>query len=83
MKEIEKNGHLVKIEEFVHSVGHSERTNAVVEPYLSEQWFVKMKPLAQDVLKTQADEKEKMTFYPPRFEKTFNNWFQKSIAKVK
>ena len=76
VKEIEKNGHLVKIEEFVHSVGHSERTNAVVEPYLSEQWFVKMKPLAQDVLKTQADETEKMTFYPPRFEKTFNNWLE-------
>ncbi|QRG87295.1 valine--tRNA ligase [Bulleidia sp. zg-1006] len=74
--DIEKTGHLVKIEEFVHAVGHSERTNAVVEPYLSEQWFVKMKPLAKDVLDTQANEEKKMAFYPARFEKTFNAWLE-------
>lgn len=76
VKKIESEGNLVKIEEFVHSVGHSERTNAVVEPYLSEQWFVKMKPLAKDVLDQQANPEEKMNFYPPRFEKTFNQWLE-------
>ncbi|MCF0115288.1 MAG: valine--tRNA ligase, partial [Erysipelotrichaceae bacterium] len=75
-KRIESEGNLVKIEEFVHSVGHSERTGAVVEPYLSKQWFVKMKPLADDVLKYQNDPETKIEFYPPRFEKTFNQWLE-------
>lgn len=44
---------VIKIEEHVHSVGHSERSGAVVEPYLSTQWFVKMKPLAQRSLDNQ------------------------------
>ncbi|MBF1158316.1 MAG: class I tRNA ligase family protein, partial [[Eubacterium] sulci] len=46
------------------------------EQYLSQQWFVKMKPLAQDVLKYQADEETKINFYPERFEKTFNGWLE-------
>ena len=44
---------MIKIEEHMHSVGHSERSGAVVEPYLSTQWFVKMKPLAQQALDNQ------------------------------
>lgn len=44
---------VIKIEEHMHSVGHSERSGAVVEPYLSTQWFVKMKPLAQQALDNQ------------------------------
>ena len=44
---------VIKIEEHTHSVGHSERTGAIVEPYLSTQWFVKMKPLAQRALDNQ------------------------------
>ncbi|MCI5773440.1 MAG: class I tRNA ligase family protein, partial [Erysipelotrichaceae bacterium] len=75
-QKIEAAGNLVKIEEIVHPVGHSERTNAVVEPYLSKQWFVKMKPLAQDVLKNQADPAQKINFYPERFEKTFVSWLE-------
>ena len=74
--EIEKNGDLVKIEEITHNVGHSERTHCVVEPYLSQQWFVKMKPLAEDVLKNQQDPDQKITFYPERFEKTFTQWLE-------
>jgi valyl-tRNA synthetase len=46
-REDQRKGHLVKIEKIVHSVGHSERSDAVVEPMLSKQWFVKMKPLAE------------------------------------
>lgn len=76
VKQIETDGNLVKIEEMTHNVAHSERTHCVVEQYLSRQWFVKMKPLAEDVLKHQADEETKINFYPERFEKTFNGWLE-------
>ena len=76
VKQIEADGNLVKIEEMTHNVAHSERTHCVVEQYLSQQWFVKMKPLAEDVLKYQADEETKINFYPERFEKTFNGWLE-------
>lgn len=72
----ESEGCLEKIEDIVHSVGHSERTNCIVEPYLSDQWFVKMKPLAEAVLECQKDEKTKINFYPKRFEKTFERWLE-------
>lgn len=75
-KKIEENGDLDHIEDYMHEVGHSERTNCVVEPYLSEQWFVKMKPLADDVLEAQKDPDQKITFYPERFEHTFNQWLE-------
>lgn len=76
VKQIETDGNLVKIEEMTHNVAHSERTHCVVEQYLSQQWFVKMKLLAEDVLKYQADEETKINFYPERFEKTFNGWLE-------
>lgn len=76
VKQIETDGNLVKIEEMTHNVAHSERTHCVVEQYLSQQWFVRMKPLAEDVLKYQADEETKINFYPERFEKTFNGWLE-------
>ncbi len=75
-KEIEAAGNLIKIEEIEHNVGHSERTDCIVEPYLSEQWFVKMKPLADEVLKNQLIEDQKIHFYPERFEKTFAQWLE-------
>ena len=65
---------LIKIEEITHSVGHSERTNAMVEPYLSLQWFVKMDKLAKRVVENQKDKDNKVNFIPPRFEKIMNNW---------
>ena len=76
VKQIETDGNLVKIEEMTHNVAHSERTHCVAEQYLSQQWFVRMKPLAEDVLKYQADEETKINFYPERFEKTFNGWLE-------
>ena len=76
VKRIEEQGQLVKIEEIEHSVGFSERTDTMVEPYLSKQWFVKMKPLADDVLKHQENEDTKINFYPKRFEKTFTGWLE-------
>lgn len=74
--DIEQQGNVVSIEKHMHQVGHSERTNTIVEPYLSKQWFVKMKPLADEVLKNQQIEEEKIHFYPSRFEKTFHQWLE-------
>ena len=65
---------LVSIEEINHTVGHSERTDAVVEPYLSKQWFVKMDKLANQVVENQQNKDTKVNFVPPRFEKIMNNW---------
>ena len=73
---IKSEGNLIKIEDIIHPVGHSERTKAVVEPYLSKQWFVKMRPLADDVLENQKNPEQKINFYPARFEKTFNQWLE-------
>ena len=64
---------LINIEKITHSVGHSERTGVMVEPYLSKQWFVKMQPLAKGVLDNQKT-KNKINFVPKRFEKILNNW---------
>lgn len=68
-------GYLKGIEEMVHSVGHSERSDAVVEPYLSTQWFVKMAPLAQQAIDNQATD-QAVEFYPPRFNQTFMTWME-------
>ena len=76
IKRIEAEGNLIKIEEITHNVGHSERTHCVVEPYLSQQWFVKMKPLADDVLAHQKNADEKINFYPERFERVFAQWLE-------
>ncbi|MER2127067.1 valine--tRNA ligase [Solibacillus sp.] len=74
--DLQEAGVLVEIEPHVHQVGHSERTNAVVEPYLSKQWFVKMGPLAEQALEMQKDEAEKVNFVPNRFENTYNRWME-------
>lgn len=76
VKDLQDAGVLVEIEPHVHQVGHSERTNAVVEPYLSKQWFVKMGPLAEQALAMQANEDEKVNFVPNRFENTYNRWME-------
>jgi valyl-tRNA synthetase len=56
----------------VHSVGHCYRCNTVVEPYLSEQWFVRMKPLAEKALKAWRD--GEVRFFPQRWETTYEHW---------
>lgn len=76
LKELADKGLLVKIEPMVHSVGHSERTGAVVEPYLSKQWFVKMRPLADQLLNAQKSKDTKVNFVPSRYEKTMNHWME-------
>ena len=67
---------LVNIETINHSVGHSERTNVMVEPYLSKQWFVKMDELSKQVLDNQLDKDKKVNFVPARFEKIVNHWME-------
>ncbi|MBM7631674.1 valine--tRNA ligase [Geomicrobium sediminis] len=71
--DLQESGVLFDIETHVHSVGHSERSGAVVEPYLSTQWFVDMKPLAKEAIALQAKE-DKVTFVPERFERTYLQW---------
>lgn len=76
VEELKEKDLLIKIEEMTHSVGHSERSDAVVEPYLSKQWFVKMRPLADRVLENQKNKETKVNFVPPRYEKTMNHWME-------
>ena len=76
VKDLEDENLLIKIEKMVHSVGHSERTDAVVEPYLSKQWFVKMRPLADKVLENQKNKETKVNFVPARYEKIMNHWME-------
>ncbi|HIZ52901.1 MAG TPA: valine--tRNA ligase, partial [Candidatus Enterococcus avicola] len=75
VKDLEAIGRLDKIEKMIHSVGHSERTGVVVEPRLSTQWFVKMKPLAEKAIANQATD-DAVNFYPPRFNQTFLRWME-------
>ena len=76
LKDLEEQGLLIRIEPMTHSVGHSERTGVMVEPYLSKQWFVKMGDLSKHVLETQAKKDEKVNFVPERFEKILNHWME-------
>lgn len=75
IKDLDEQGLLIKIEEHIHSVGHSERSGAVVEPYLSTQWFVKMAPLAEQAIED-AHKKQGVTFVPDRFEKIYLHWIE-------
>lgn len=76
VKELEEKGLLIEIEKITHNVGHSERTDVMVEPYLSKQWFVKMRPLADAVLANQKNKDTKVNFVPARFEKIMNHWME-------
>ena len=67
-------GLLEKIEDYTHQVGHSERTDAVIEPYMSEQWFLKMENLAKPAL--DAVNSGEIKFYPERWTKTYNHWLE-------
>ena len=76
LKDLKEQGLLLKVKKMTHSVGHSERTGVMVEPYLSKQWFVKMRPLADAVLSNQKDKDTKVNFVPTRYEKTMNHWME-------
>lgn len=73
--DLKEQGYLIEIETMTHSVGHSGRTDVIVEPRLSTQWFVKMAPLAKQAIENQATE-DAVAFYPPRFNQTFLRWME-------
>lgn len=73
VKDLHEQGLLIRKEVHIHSVGHSQRTGAMIEPYLSKQWFVKMDGLASDAIKVQASP-NKINFVPKRMEKIYLEW---------
>jgi valyl-tRNA synthetase len=73
--DLKEQGVCIKIEDHLHQVGHSERSGAVVEPYLSTQWFVSMKPLAEAAIEAQKSGKG-VNFVPDRFEKIYLQWIE-------
>jgi len=74
VEDLKERGLFVKAEEHVHAVGHCYRCHTVVEPRLSKQWFVKMKPLAKEAVK--VVKKGDIKFYPQRWTKVYLNWVE-------
>lgn len=74
VKDLEASGNLEKAEDYTHNVGYSERADVVIEPYLSEQWFVKMAPLAKPAL--DAVLQGKINFHPARWVNVYRNWLE-------
>ncbi len=72
--ELEAAGHLVKIEDYTNQVGYSERSDAVVEPRLSMQWWVKMAPLAEKALA--VVENGEISFHPAKFKNLYRHWME-------
>jgi len=73
-KDIDTAGHLVKVEEYENKVGFSERTDAVIEPRLSLQWWVKMKEFSQPAFENVMNDNIK--FYPEKFKNSYRNWME-------
>ncbi len=77
---IEEMGDLVKVEPYRHSVGHCQRCNTIVEPRISTQWFVRMKPLAEPAIEAVRDEGTgsvpRVRIVPERFTKIYNDWLE-------
>ncbi len=72
LKDLEEQGYLVKVEDHVHNVGTCYRCHSDVEPLASDQWFVKMEPLAKEAIRVVED--GTIQFVPDRFAKTYLNW---------
>jgi valyl-tRNA synthetase len=75
-KELKEKGFLVKTEEHTNKVGTSERTKAVIEPRLSDQWFLKMKDLAKPAIDAVLGEDTEINLYPKKFENTYRHWME-------
>ncbi len=69
-----QDGFLVKTEDYSNKIGYSERTDAVIEPRLSQQWFVKMKELAEPALKNVMN--DNIRFFPAKFKNTYKHWME-------
>ncbi|MEN3189410.1 MAG: valine--tRNA ligase [Atribacterota bacterium] len=74
VKELKEKGYLIKIEDYQHSIGHCYRCGTIIEPYLSKQWFVKMKELALPAIS--AVEEGKIEFIPSRWDKVYYEWMK-------
>ena len=74
VKDLEEGGYLVRVEDYAHNVGTCCRCHNDVEPIISAQWFVKMKPLAKEAIRVVKDGETK--FVPDRFSKTYLNWME-------
>ena len=74
MKDLEEAGLVEKVEDYTNKVGHSERTDAVIEPKLSTQWFVKMTELAKKALEVVED--DTIQFHPAKFKNTYRHWLE-------
>jgi len=74
VEELKKGGYYLKQEPYSHEIGHCYRCHTVIEPYLSEQWFVKMKPLAEPAIKVVSE--GKIEFIPRRWKKVYMNWME-------
>jgi len=73
-KELEEKGYLVKVEQHTNKVGTSERTKAVIEPRLSDQWFLKMEELVKPALEAVFGEDRDVKLFPRKFENTYRHW---------
>src|SRR5258708_5181145 len=71
IEQLTEQGLLLKVEDYVHNVGYSERSHVPVEPYLSEQWFMKYPSLEASI---KAVEEGRIKFYPERWTKTYTHW---------
>jgi valyl-tRNA synthetase len=74
VSDLENNGHIVKIEDYINKVGYSERTDAVIEPKLSMQWFCNMEDLAKPALEHVMN--DNIQFHPPKFKNTYKHWME-------
>ena len=75
VKELEKNGQLQKTESHLNRVGISERTKAIIEPRLSDQWFMNMSELVKPALKAVLEDEE-VKLFPKRFNNTYRHWME-------
>ena len=76
VKELEENGVLVKTESYINKVGTSERTKAVIEPRLSDQWFLKMEDLVKPAIEAVLGENSEIKLFPKKFENTYRHWME-------
>ncbi|MCL6635194.1 MAG: valine--tRNA ligase [Peptococcaceae bacterium] len=74
VRDLEAGGYLLKTEDHTHAVGHCYRCNTVIEPMLSRQWFVRMKPLAEPAIQAARD--GRVRFVPERFTRIYLNWME-------
>lgn len=74
IKQLEEKGHLAKVEDYTSNIGYSERTDAVIEPRLSLQWFLQMKQITRPALENVMNDEVRLI--PPKFKNTYRHWME-------